>query len=457
MVVHAQKQARGSNASSQKSNNNSYQSGEKKISKFGWPIRRNKRDKAKSSNIKNSGFYDELRSATSVQTWVHPIGKAVWMPREYAPFADEGYSKNVIAYRAISLVAQSVASVSWCLHAGVSGYEKECIDHPFLRLLNQPNPRQDGASFLESVIAYRMISGNAYMLSVRPDGKNVTELYCLRPDCVKVIAGAGGMPQGYEYTVGKQVQRFAVDPVSGKSNVLHLKNFHPLNEWYGMSPMEAAAYSIDQHNQAGKWNQALLQNGAKPSGALVVKSAKDGSGGTLSDEQFTRIRQQVDEQYSGAANAGRPILLEGGLDWKEMSLSPRDMDFLDAKHSSARDIALAFGVPPQMLGIPGDNTYSNLAEARLALWEQTILPMLDQLSGAISQWLLPMVGGGERLVLSYDRDAISALAPRREALWSRLEQSDFLTVNEKRRAVGLVPINGGDVLVGDMRQARGGK
>ncbi|WP_458694298.1 phage portal protein [Wolbachia endosymbiont (group A) of Andrena hattorfiana] len=138
-----------------------------------------------------------------------------------------------------------------------------------------------------------------------------------------------------------------------------------MNDWYGLSPIEAAAYSIDQYNQAGAWNQAMLQNGARPSGAIVVKSAKDGSGGSLSQEQYQRLKEQINDHYSGSVNAGRPILLEGGLEWKEMSLSPRDMDFIESKHSSARDIALAFGVPPQLLGIPGDNTYSKLVEARL--------------------------------------------------------------------------------------------
>jgi HK97 family phage portal protein len=226
-----------------------------------------------------------------------------------------------------------------------------------------------------------------------------------------------------------------VNRFNGQSNILHFKHFHPLHDYYGMSPMEAAAYSIDQHNQAARWNQALLQNGAKPSGALVIKTAADGSGGMLSDEQYSRIKSQVDDQYSGAINAGRPMLLEGGMDWKEMSLSPRDMDFIESKHSSARDIALAFGVPPQLLGIPGDNTYSNLVEARLALWEQTILPMMEHIAGCLNLWLTPHFGEGLRL--EYDTESISALAPRREKIWTRVNEATFLSDEEKRKILGI--------------------
>ncbi|WCR58033.1 MAG: hypothetical protein PG980_000505 [Wolbachia endosymbiont of Ctenocephalides felis wCfeJ] len=117
-----------------------------------------------------------------------------------------------------------------------------------------------------------------------------------------------------------------VNKLTGRSVVL-FKTFNPLSDWYGLLPIEAAAYSIDQHNQAGAWNQAILQNGARPSGAIVIKSTKDGSSGNLSQGQYQRLKEQINDHCSGSVNAGRPILLEGGLEWKEMSLTPRDMDF----------------------------------------------------------------------------------------------------------------------------------
>ena len=137
-------------------------------------------------------------------------------------------------------------------------------------------------------------------------------------------------------------------------------------------------------------------------------------------------------------------MLEGNLDWREMGMSNRDMDFIESKHSAARDIALAFGVPPQLLGLPGDSTYSNMQEARLALWEETILPLLDTTKDALNNWLAPLYGAA--LEIDYDQDSISALAPRREHVWARLEQASFMTINEKRAQVGLAPAPGGDQL-----------
>jgi HK97 family phage portal protein len=155
---------------------------------------------------------------------------------------------------------------------------------------------------------------------------------------------------------------------------------------------------------------------------------------------------EIEERFQGARNAGRPLLLEGGLDWKEMGFSPKDMDFLAAKLQSGREVACAFGVPPMLVGIPGDATYANYREARLALWEETILPLLDFLTDNLNNWLAPRFG--ESLRLSYDKDEISALSPRREETWARIAASDFLTANEKRAALGYGPIAGGDALAG---------
>ena len=185
----------------------------------------------------------------------------------------------------------------------------------------------------------------------------------------------------------------------------------------------------------------MLENSARPSGALIVKNNGPFEG-NLSEDQYTRLKGQIEDVFMGAKNSGRPLLIEGGLEWKEMSFSPKDMDFIEAKNSAARDIALALGVPPQLLGIPGDNTYSNMQEARLALWEETIIPLLDHLTDSLNHWLVPMFD--QLLTLEYDVNEVSGLSSRREKTWTRIENSSFLSVNEKRQMVGLSPIEGGD-------------
>ncbi len=377
----------------------------------------------------------EKKYFPTTHAFMIPAGQPVWMRREFTKFAEEGYKRNVIAHRCITMLATAAASVPWKLsERSARGATKFLETHPLLALLNHPNPLQGGTEFCEAVYTQRLIAGNAFIHAVGPGDAAPLELHVLRPDRVAIIPGQGGIPKAYRYTIDTRSVDILVDPMTGISRVLHLKTFHPLDDWYGMSPMEAAAYSIDQHNQCGAWNQALLQNGARPSGALMVKSG-DGQAGALTETQYTRLKSQLDEQFSGAINAGRPLLLEGGLEWKEMSLSPRDMDFIGIKHASARDVALAFGVPPQLLGIPGDNTFSNMQEARLALWEQTILPLLTSVTDALNNWLVPMFDG--YLTLTLDSDAIPVLAAKRDAYWDRISKTDFLSDDEKRKLLGI--------------------
>jgi HK97 family phage portal protein len=140
-------------------------------------------------------------------------------------------------------------------------------------------------------------------------------LHVLRPDRMKVVPGDEGWPEAFEYTVAGQTVRFADEPVRGVRPILHVRLFHPANDHYGMSPIEAAASAIDLHNTAARWNKALLDNSARPSGALVYS----GSDGRMTAEQFERLKSELEQGFQGAKQAGRPLLLEGGLDWKPLA------------------------------------------------------------------------------------------------------------------------------------------
>ncbi len=366
-------------------------------------------------------------------------GKPVWTPRRYDKLAEEGYQKNIIAFRCIGMTAGAAAAVPWKLHRGSA----RLGEHPLLALLRRPNPGQGGEALFEALYAYYLIAGNAYLEAVGPEGRAPRELHGLRPDRMRVVPGAAGLIEAYEYKIGGKTKRWPVEPLKGASPMLHLKAFHPLNDWYGMSPIEAAAFAIDQHNAAGAWNKALLDNGARPSGALIY-APKEGPA-NLTDEQFERLRAEIEESHGGVTRAGRPMLLDGGLEWREMSLSPKDMDWLRAKDTSAREVALAFNVPPQLVGIPDAQTYSNVREARLAFYDDAVLPLLAMVEDELNNWLAPSFGAN--LSLAFDRDGIEALSLRRERKWATVKDADFLTVNEKRQAVGFAPVGGGDVIL----------
>ena len=211
-----------------------------------------------------------------------------------------------------------------------------------------------------------------------------------------------------------------------------MRLFNPLSGCHGLSPLSAARQAVDLHNRGAVWAKALLENSARPSGALVHDPA---SGERLTDDQFERLKTELESNFTGPLQAGRPLVLEGGLDWKSISLSPTDMDFIQLRREAAREIALAFGVPPMLLGLPGDNTYANYREANQAFWRQTIIPLVNKTAAGLAGGLAGVYG--DELAITPDLDGVPALAEERAVLWKRLSDASFISEDEARGLAGL--------------------
>ncbi|WP_170443087.1 phage portal protein [Ruegeria arenilitoris] len=350
-------------------------------------------------------------------------GRVAWSPRDTASLTRTGFSGNPVGFRSVKLIAEAAAALPLILQDDAQRYET----HPVLRLMRRPNAAQGKAELLEALFGQLLLSGNAYVEAVQAEGGLPVELHVLRSDRMSVVPGADGWPRAYDYTAGGKTHRFPAEAIC------HIKSFHPQDDHYGFSPMQAAAMAIDVHNSASRWSKSLLDNAARPSGALVWKGG-DGQG-AMAEEQFRRLSDEIEANYRGARNAGRPMVLEGGLDWKPMGFSPSDMEFQKTKEAAAREIALAFGVPPMLLGIQGDATYSNYQEANRAFYRLTVLPLVTRVAAVLSDWLSGFTG--EDLVLKPDLDQVSALAAERDAQWARVANADFLTDAEKRALLGL--------------------
>ena len=364
---------------------------------------------------------------------------------KYQDLAKEGYLKNAIVYRCVNEISKGASAVPFMIKAGDQIIEQ----HPLIDLLNRPNPLQSYSEFFNSLFGYVLLSGNAYILKVGSDLGKPKELHQLRPDRINIKGSGNPIPEKYEYVIGGKIQNtYEVDQENGFSEVKHVKLWNPLDDYYGLSPMSAAAVEVDQFNMASKHNVNLLQNGARPSGAVVFKPQDDaGFAVNLSESQRQQLLTDLNNRFSGAGNAGRPMLLEGDFDWKEMGLSPKDMDFHALKNMATTDIALCFGVPSQLVGVPDSQTYSNVAEARLALYEETIIPHLRKLSSDLNEWLVPMFD--DRLKLEFDIDSIPALAERKKKTYENVTSAvreGIMTRNEAREIIGLEPIKGADDL-----------
>lgn len=391
--------------------------------------------RAQSSARPNAGHAPETKSAplSSKLVALHSMADAGWTEASYSGLAQQGFMRNPVVHRCVRMIAEAAAAVPWLVYEDVT----EVSRHPALEHLKRPNGYQTASTFFEALYGHLMLSGNAYVERISGVGDSF-EMHVLRPDRVTMTHDDNGWPDGYRYQVDSRQRTVSFAGTTGAMlPLLHISQFHPLDDQAGFAPLQAALMALDIHNAAGRWNKALLDNAARPSGALVYAPGDDSN---LTPEQFDRLKRELEDGYAGAINAGRPLLLEGGLDWKAMGLSPRDMDFIEAKNAASRDIALAFGVPPMLLGIPGDNTYANYQEANRAFFRLTVLPMVKRVAEAFSAWFAPAQTADFRF--AYDEDRVSGLSAERDALWERLERTSFLTENEKRQAVGYSPLVG---------------
>lgn len=368
-------------------------------------------------------------------------GIAVWPKRDYENFAKETYLKNLISFRCIDMISKSIRSLDWYIYKKTDkGREK--IQHELSQLLIRANPRLSWHQLTYDVMAYLLIAGNAYISRIAPNtGPNkgkAKELYVLRPDLVKINVNPNTkeiISYVYKADSISENQVFEVNPITGECDLLHIKFFHPTDAYYGASIVEAAAREIDTNNSAIEWHMNLLQKQARPGLMLIYERM-------LGEEHYKRIKKDIKEN-TGAENAGGTLILDAIKDAKPYGWTPTEMDFIEGNRDKARMIAAAFGVPAQLIGIKGDQTFSNFEQARLVFWEDTVIPYAKLIRNEINNWIF---GVEQNEFFDFNLDNISALDIKREAVWKRIQDSNFISDNEKREATGYEEINAGKVL-----------
>ena len=369
---------------------------------------------------------------TFVPLWHRP-GAPLRAPRDYAAFVAEGYKSSVWVYACVREIAASVSAIPWKLQRKVTDGFENISEHPLIDLLERPNPWMSSQEFFEAWATYLNLAGNVYWELSQLDGEGRPQaLYLLRPDKIKVRPHPQDFLAGYEYEANQKKVQFLPE------EVIHFKFLDPLNEFYGLSPLEAASRIIDTENEAVSWNRFFFQNAAKPDGALMTDQL-------LSEAQRAALSTSIASDWIGTENAHKPLLLEAGLKWTSLSSSQKDMDFINLRKMAREEICGVFGVPPNLVGILDRATFSNYAQARKSFYEETIVPTLVRLSSKINAELVPRFG--DDLYFVFDLTQVSALQEAQDAKFSRLLgtlDSGVLTINEVRTELGYDPVPWGD-------------
>lgn len=345
------------------------------------------------------GFTKESRAYGALT--LMGLDQPIWTPRDYEQLTKASYLANADVYACVNLIARSAKSVPFLVTKGKGGSSMSA-SHPLVKLLTKPNERDTGADFKEAAIAYLLLSGNEYI--ERSGGTETTPpafLYAHRPDRFKVIKGNRRLiVSGYQYTAGGTPVHFQ------PWEILHLRLFNPLDDYYGMSPVEAAAYNIDNANESASLYKRLLQKGYPP-GAVTVR------GVNYTDQQLADLKAGL----RMAQERGDVLLLQDA-EWKEMGFKPVDASIFQGRLFTKRDIAAVFGVPSGMIGDTQVKTYANAREERRSLYTEAVIPALTKLCEGLTTWLSPLYP--DTPYVDIDKDAIDALAEDRETQAKRV-------------------------------------
>jgi HK97 family phage portal protein len=309
-------------------------------------------------------------------------------------------------------------------------------DHSLQRLLDSPNPFWSRGDLWRAIETYLGLWGSAYWGLERDGRGQVTEIWTLRSDRMRVVPDAERYVKGFVY-VGQGQQLVPYVP----EDIVWMRYFNPLDEYAGLSPIAPLRLSADMGLDALRANRNNLTNESTP--GVFIETAD-----TPTDDEVHEFYERWESRYRGVTKVRRPVLLSGGMKAANLGFRPRDMEYIQSLRWSLEDVARVYGVPKPMMGDVERATFSNFQTARRVFWEDTIVPHLNFYQEFLQQMLLPNLGtDATGLFVEFDTSHVEALqesendkAQRRRTYVS----AGIMTINEVRREMNMPPVGWGD-------------
>lgn len=321
--------------------------------------------------------------------------------------------------------AQSVAAAKFRLYKrnGADDYT-ELDDHNSLLILERPNPLETKYQYLFRTVLHMDLTGDAYSLIVRDKANRIRELWSLQPETIRIIPNQDGTIAYYEL---KNWGEGKTTPILPK-DVIHFKHPNPTNPYYGASVVMAAAQSVDINSFQHNYQRNFYKQSALPPAVLESDSK-------LNDDVIKRLRENFDSVYGGAENAGKTIILEGGLKYKQLGISPKELDWLATNKFTLTEICAIFGVPPAMLGIVEDVNRANAESQEYTYAKMTVEPMLRNIDEQLTLNLVRQYPDGAGLFIQHDSTVPEDEQRQATASKERIF-SGVTTINEERKLHG---------------------
>ena len=362
---------------------------------------------------------------------------------DFNALVKEGYKKNGMLRRVVDEIANGASQVPFVVIG--TGDDQEPIDsHPLADLLARPNKMQGGVEFFGLLYRILLLAGEVFVLRIDVGG-TPHSLRILQPNKMKIdYHKTTGLPTRYEYTEGNGSKSvYEADPITGESVIKHIKEVDPANPNRGVSRFSAVFSNIGLHNAIVAHTSALVENGGMPSGILTLDTKdENGRARPISAEKRKEIETGFDERFTKGTKKGGVAVFGSGMKFERLGLGPKDMEFTKALDASDSAVAVVAGVPGQLVGIQGAQTYANVREARLALYQETIIPLAERVLSDLNEFLVLAFTGPRRrpdVAIEYDWDDVPAMAAQRQAVVenvTKLVEAGIISPDEARERIG---------------------
>lgn len=366
------------------------------------------------------------KNVVSIEGLARLFGKE-WGETKYL----ETYEKSLYVYACVSKIAEKIGSIDFKLYQIMNskGEVKEITSHPALDLIYRVNPFQTKAEFLETTVINLKLAGNAFWYKVRNNGGQVVELWNLRPDKMMIVKDPISFIKQYEL-----LKNDGTKEIFAPDDIVHFKYPSPLDQYLGMSPLKPTAIRVDTEEFASKYQRDFFLNNARPDGILKMS-------GNITEDQRREIKESWDLRHQGTGKNSKIAVLEGGMEYQQVSLTQREIDYIQSMRFTRDDILVAFKVPKPIVAIVDDVNRANSETAMFVFLSETIKPEMDRLIDKINEMLVASEFG-ENLFFDYD----DPTPENREMTMKEYDsgiKNNYLLINEIRARENLEPVKGG--------------
>lgn len=346
------------------------------------------------------------------------------------------YEKSLYVFACVDMISKKVAATqSWLyLIKNSKGDTEEILSHPIIDLMDRPNPFQDHDEFFKITSINLNLCGDAFWFKVRNERGDVVELWNLRPDYVEIVKDPELFIKAYKFHKGD-----GTTEVLMPDDVVHFRMPTPLSDYEGTSAIKSANVRIDTENYASLYQRDFFLNNARPDGII-----KANVGANLTEEQKNEIREEFERRHKGVGKNSRLAVLEGDIAYQQISISQREMDFIESLKFTRDDILVAFHMPKILVSVTDDVNRATAETGMNIFLSEMVDPQNQLLWKKINEQLVAS-DFDEALFFVPDQQAKKDRATVLADYESGLKNS-YLTINEVRAEENRAPIEGGDVL-----------